>query len=86
MKWTDIPENIELQALSLARSVVGQTGPASQASDVGTLRVAFARANAELLQSGWCNCQKGANEVFWQRDNGSHGWMCTLCYRITQTG
>jgi len=89
IQWAEIPAAIEDTNLTLARQVVAATGPASQASDVGTLRLAFAQANAELLGAGGCQCGGrvvGCQEVYFRRPNGSHGWMCCTCRKITQTG
>lgn len=78
--------------LALARAVVKDCGPAAQASDLGDLRIAFARANAELLRRGWCTCKtpsgesQPCGEYFYQRPDGSHGWMCGFCHGVTQTG
>lgn len=80
-----------MKDLEMARTVVGLCGPAPQASDVGELRIAFARANAEVKVGGWCNCPQGGKyakpgEVFFQHENGAHGWMCVACLRTTQVG
>ena len=73
--------------LSLARAVVAATGPAPQANDVGEIQLAFAQANHETLLGGWCNCgDPRPTEVYFRSPDGSHGWMCAGCLRVTQVG
>jgi len=56
------------------------------AGDGDDWALAAAAHNAQQLREGWCNCQDCGDEVYWRRPNGSHGWMCEKCCRITQCG
>jgi hypothetical protein len=42
----------------------------------------------EVFAKSWCNCKetKPEQELFWFKENGSHGWLHTICGQITQTG
>lgn len=73
-----------------AIALVQVNGPALSAGDDGTVALAYAAANATLLGPGWCECDQGAvpnrEECYFRRPNGSHGWFCSVCRKITQLG
>lgn len=73
--------------LASARSLAQFIGPLSQADDMSENGLACAQVNAELLKPGWCDCKAGPSEqVYFCRANGSHGFMCCNCWRVTQIG
>lgn len=73
--------------LAHARALAQILGPLSQAQDATEYGLACAQVNGELLRSGWCDCKQGSpEEVYFCRADGSHGWMCANCWRITQIG
>jgi hypothetical protein len=37
------------------------------------------------MATSWCECG-GKDERYYWRPDGSHGWLCTGCHGITQTG
>lgn len=73
-----------------ARKYASQLGPMFSASDDSIGGLAAAQANSELLRPGWCQCQDptgpAIEEVYFQRPDGSHGWMCGHCRKLTQAG
>ena len=44
--------------------------------------------NFKLLKNGWCKCTNKVESIVYYRcpQTGSHGWMCTDCRGIVQTG
>lgn len=81
--------NADLLLLA-ARKAAELAGPLTCAGDETDAQLAAARVNAELLVLGWCRCQDPTGpkteEAYYQHKDGRHGWMCTRCRRITQTG
>lgn len=80
-------EDIEI-LLPHARQLAKTNGPIESADDSSISGMAMAHANWELLKPRlWCRCQpEGTNVYYANKDTGSHGWMCSGCYGITQTG
>lgn len=82
------PKQVET-ILAHARKYIAMFGMVMEsAGDDSNAGLAAAQANAEALRlDGWCHCAlDGAEEVYWRRPDGSHGWMCARCRRITQAG
>lgn len=79
---------LEGWALTLAQEI----GPLVQANDDTESALACAAANATLKQNRWCNCplskirRQTWPEVYYRDKEGNHGWMCSKCCGITQTG
>jgi len=78
--------------LPMARSMLDGK-PTTSASDGAPQQFALAMANAELLSPGWCLCPARADvdtaileQAYFARLDGGHGWLCTRCRKITQTG
>ncbi len=46
------------------------------------------RNNSQVYLNGWCACKDGKieQELFYQKENGNHGWFHTICGKITQVG
>jgi len=38
------------------------------------------------VRNDWCQCQVPSENVYYERDSGYHGWACSKCWGITQTG
>lgn len=47
-----------------------------------------ANHNYRLLKDEWCRCNSALDRIVYYRSSkiGSHGWMCTDCFGIVQTG
>lgn len=46
-----------------------------------------ALARGRTVSHDWCECPDGGLEPFYyERPSGLHGWACTRCHRIVQTG
>lgn len=71
---------------SYACALAYSTGPLLQANDDTEEHLAYAQANAMLVRRAWCECATPAEEAYWRRADGRHGWMCCGCHGITQTG
>lgn len=81
-------ETAALQAMLRTQAAV--YGPFEMAGDDAPVPILAAHVNAALLAPGWCSCQDPSGpetrEAYFQRHDGSHGWMCCHCRRITHTG
>lgn len=79
-----VSESFVLAAIAVARL----NGPIASAHDGNEHGRAMARVNAELLVPDWCACEPNEHreEAFWQKDDGRHGFMCTVCRKLTQVG
>jgi len=74
-------------AMVLRASALAETlGPLQQANDDTPLAIACAWANAHLLRDGWCQCAEPLDPCYYSRPDGSHGYLCSRCRRVTQTG
>lgn len=57
------------------------------ANDDTPERLIAARHNYALLRAGWCACKTAGREAYWASPASSaHGWLCSACRKITQTG
>lgn len=43
---------------------------------------------ARRVRDAWCECpdQDVSDTQYYRRENGAHGWACTTCWGIRQTG
>ena len=86
--------NLALDYLPIARMLARSLGPLQQANDGNLTELAAAQANYELLLPDWCPGHPSADpsnhptlEVYYHDlATDSHGWMCSKCRKITQTG
>jgi hypothetical protein len=67
--------------------VQGGPGPSIAAGDDGLVALAYAYANWEARKPGWCDCPVPGTECYWLNPiDGSHGFMCVGCRKLTQAG
>jgi hypothetical protein len=65
--------------------VEGIPGVDAVCSKCGGLKL----SEASTLGTSWCGCDACGSdftELYYWREDGSHGWLCASCHGITQTG
>ena len=50
----------------------------------GTMTDAEAKFRKEYMDA-WCTCEDSPDSIYYEQGR-SHGWICSCCGKITQTG
>jgi hypothetical protein len=59
----------------------------TDANDHNKVALAHAAENFKQLSGKWCPCDSPGEEVYYRDPNSNnHGWMCSTCRGIVQTG
>jgi hypothetical protein len=83
------------QTLALAGREAAPRRVLSCADDESISGLAAAHVNWEQIRRAgvgdvypcWCECNPEPEAVYYcNKDNGSHGWMCSVCLGIQQVG
>ena len=71
----------------VAQGVRKVLGVFLSANDSTPWGIAMAWANGEIVRNKWCECEKPGMEFFYiRRGTGHHGWACSRCLGIIQSG
>ena len=86
MMWSEIQTAHVDVADAFAKRVLPGLRFLTSAGDGDYGAMVAALSNGRRLEPGWCDSQKGHTEVYFAMPDGSHGWLHTLCGRMTQSG